>query len=159
MLSDIKTILYSTDLKGDGREKAYKMAIGLAKNAGARVIVLHAFETSTQLPAVFENVLSDEMLERFKSVGLEERKAELLERIQQYCEREFPGEDYPGGEPTVLVREGKPQRVILEVAEQQQVDMIVMGTRTHTSLGDGLLGSTATKVIHRSKIPVLIYPL
>ena len=159
MLSEIKTILYSTDLKGDGKEKAYKMAIDLAKNTGAHMVVLHAMEATTKMLPILETVLSEEMLEQFKSRGTEDMKEEMIQRLNKYCEREYPDEDYPGGIPTVVAEEGKPQRVILEVAKKHNVDLIVMGTRTHSSLGDGLLGSTATKVIHRSKIPVLIYPL
>ena len=159
MLSDIKTILYSTDLKGDGREKAFKMAIGLAKSTGAHMIIVHAMEPSAKMLPILETVLSDEMLDKFKSQGTNTFKEKLELRLKEYCKTECADDSYPGGEPTIVVEEGKAQRLILELAEKYTADMIIMGTRTHSSLGDGLLGSTATKVIHRSKIPVLIYPL
>ena len=35
-------------------------------------------------------------------------------------------------------------------------DLICIGMRGHTELGKALLGSTATKVVHISEIPVLL---
>lgn len=160
MLSDIKTILYSTDLKGNGTENAFRMALDLTESTGAHMIALHAVESSAlEIAPALKNMLSDDLLEKYKSSGVQEHKQQLEQRLKAFCERECPDEAFPGGDPTIVVEEGKPQRVILEVAEKYHANLIIMGTRTHITLGDGLLGSTATKVIHRSKIPVLIYPL
>jgi len=160
MLSGIKTILYSTDLKGDGTENVFRMALGLAESTGAHLVALHAVELSTlEIAPVIKNMLSEDMLAKFRTDGIQEYKEQLEQRLRAFCERECTDGNFPGGEPTFVVEEGKPQRVILDVAEKHNVNLIIMGTRTHSTLGDGLLGSTATKVIHRSKIPVLIHPL
>jgi len=160
MLSEIKTILYSTDLKGKGTENAFRMAAGLAQSTGAHMVVLHAIEpTALDIAPAIKNMLSDDLLEKFKSEGVQEHKEQIEQRLKEFCDRECPDGNLPGGKPTIVVEQGKPQRLILDIAEKHNADLIVMGTRTHITLGDGLLGSTATKVIHRSKIPVLIYPL
>ena len=57
------------------------------------------------------------------------------------------------------VEEGTPWKTILRVADEIDADVIVMGTRTHSAMGQFLLGSTANKVMHNSKRPVLIVPL
>jgi nucleotide-binding universal stress UspA family protein len=52
---------------------------------------------------------------------------------------------------------GDPAMVIVRVAEEEQVDEIVMASRSQGHLGD-VIGSVAYKVIHRAHIPVTIVP-
>jgi len=48
---------------------------------------------------------------------------------------------------------------ILKVSEDRQCDLIVMGSHGHGALEDALIGSTASKVLRRSKKPVLVVRL
>ena len=57
-------------------------------------------------------------------------------------------------EPVTL--EGHPAEKILEFAEQEDIDLIVMGTLGKTGLERFLLGSVAENVVRHSKIPVLV---
>ena len=45
---------------------------------------------------------------------------------------------------------------IAAIAEAEKVDLIVMGTHGHPSLGNVILGSVASGVLARSKLPVLL---
>lgn len=45
---------------------------------------------------------------------------------------------------------------IAQVAEEGKFDMIVMGTHGHSSLTNVVLGSVATRVLARTKLPVLL---
>ncbi len=51
--------------------------------------------------------------------------------------------------------EGQPAKEILKLAEEQSVDLIVMGTLGRSGIEKFLLGSVADKVIRGSGIPVL----
>lgn len=51
---------------------------------------------------------------------------------------------------------GDPAEVITRYAETAGCDEIVMGTRGAGSIANLLLGSVATKVVHLSKVPVLL---
>jgi nucleotide-binding universal stress UspA family protein len=51
---------------------------------------------------------------------------------------------------------GHAPEMIASLAEQEKIDLIVMGTHGHTSLGNVILGSVATGVIARSPRPVLL---
>jgi nucleotide-binding universal stress UspA family protein len=51
---------------------------------------------------------------------------------------------------------GDPAAEIVRIADSEHVDLIVMGTRGMSALGNLALGSTATKVVHLSKVPVTL---
>lgn len=57
-------------------------------------------------------------------------------------------------EPVLL--EGNPADRILEFAEKEGIELIVMGTLGRTGLDKFLLGSVAEKVVRHSKIPVMV---
>jgi len=52
---------------------------------------------------------------------------------------------------------GDPAAVIVRTAEEEEVDEIVMGSRSKDHVGD-IMGSVAYKVIHRTHTPVTIVP-
>lgn len=49
-------------------------------------------------------------------------------------------------------------RTILDVAEELDADLIVLGTRGRTAVQSGLLGSVSGAVVHHSTRPVLVVP-
>ena len=49
-------------------------------------------------------------------------------------------------------------RTILDVAEELDADLIVVGTRGRTAVQSGLLGSVSGAVVHHSTRPVLVVP-
>jgi nucleotide-binding universal stress UspA family protein len=53
------------------------------------------------------------------------------------------------------VRVGRPPEVIREVAEEQGIDLIVMGTHGRTGMAHLLLGSVAEKIVREAPCPVL----
>jgi len=59
-----------------------------------------------------------------------------------------------GYRASVLV--GQVAQTIVEHAVKARCDLIVVGTRGHGAAASLLLGSTATKVLHLSKVPVLL---
>ena len=58
---------------------------------------------------------------------------------------------------TYLLRDGTVAETILEVAEIEQADMIAMSTHGRTGMLRLLLGSVVEQVVHRSKIPVMLF--
>ncbi len=57
------------------------------------------------------------------------------------------------------VARGSIEGALLERAESQRVDLIVMATRGHDSLRDALLGSHAERVLRRVPCPLLAVPI
>jgi len=57
-----------------------------------------------------------------------------------------------------IIKEGTASNNILEVAENEAVDLIILSKRGEGKIKELLIGSTATTVITNSKLPVLIFP-
>ena len=58
-------------------------------------------------------------------------------------------------EPATVVTHGKPDRRILEIAAQDNTDLIVMGVRGRNPLDLMLFGSTTNHVVRQASCPVL----
>jgi universal stress protein A len=78
------------------------------------------------------------------------------EELARECLEDFTREQ-PASEikPELLVRSGDPAEVIVNVANELQVDMIVMATHGHKRLARLLLGSVAERVLREARQPVL----
>ncbi len=55
-----------------------------------------------------------------------------------------------------VLLEGSPADAIMEYANKNGVDMIVVGSRGLSTFRSMLLGSVSAKLVHESKIPVLV---
>ena len=55
-----------------------------------------------------------------------------------------------------VVLDGYPSNEIIDFAENNNIDLIVMGTLGKTGLERFLIGSVAEKVVRGSKVPVMV---
>ena len=85
---------------------------------------------------------------------------QIKKRLNTLCKKEL--QDYPDPEDRVTaieVREGFAAEEILTRAEKHACDVIIMGTHSKGIIGNTFLGSTAKRVLRRTRIPVFINPL
>ncbi|MEE4111461.1 MAG: universal stress protein, partial [Desulfobacteraceae bacterium] len=54
-----------------------------------------------------------------------------------------------------LIKIGVPFRAIMKTIEQEQADLLVMGTKGRSNLSDVLLGSTAERLFRHCPVPLL----
>ncbi len=139
-----KKILLPTD-GSKFAEKAAKHAIWIADSSGAEVIVLNVIETSTLvgLPA-------EDLIVRIKEILKEEGK-KALENISNVLK-----ESGRTVKLTPKTKEGSPADVILKTINEENIDLVVMGTSGKTGLDRFLLGSVAEKVVKSATCPVLV---
>ena len=158
MIPTIKTILFPTDL-GPQAHLVLAHAESLATATGARIVLLHVLDpTPAHARSVIEEVLSAEQAERRRQSGIDLFRAELEQRIQVFLDQESStSESGSLPLPEVRIVEGGSAAAILEHAREVGADLIVMGTQGHSVWGE-MLGSVAHKVLHRSKVPVMLVP-
>jgi nucleotide-binding universal stress UspA family protein len=63
-----------------------------------------------------------------------------------------------GYRPYIRVEVGDAAQNIVQVAEELDVDLIVMSTHGHTGIGRWLFGSVTSRVLSEAKCPVLVVP-
>ncbi len=161
MFYDIKKILYVSDLE-QGSRPAFRAAISLCGHySEAQITYLHVIESlSGTTRSVLSNMMEKEELDNLLQKGVEALSVKIRERIERFCEQELEEHEVLSLKNIeARIEEGTPWRRILEVGDEINADVIVMGTRKHNALGQALMGSTATKALTHSKRPVLVVPL
>ena len=83
----------------------------------------------------------------------------MKQRIHSFVTEELEQSAFDEEQIEVMVSFGEPAKKIVEVAEEIDAQMIVMGDRRVNALSRLFLGSTAQQVIHRASKPVLIVPI
>jgi nucleotide-binding universal stress UspA family protein len=134
-----KKILFPTDFSTCS-DAGLKQATALARDAGARLLIVHVEEP----PIAYGGG------EMYYGI-LEPDNAALLKMLH----------DVVPTEPDVLYEHrllsGDPADRIVEVAESEHCDLIVMGTHGRTGFKRLLMGSVAEAVVRRAKCPVITF--
>jgi nucleotide-binding universal stress UspA family protein len=142
-------ILYPTD-GSKGAKAALDNCRDLAETYGATVHVLYVAENRET-----HGFAGD--VEVTGTGGSESEDDEVRTRVREYGTALVAEiADQLGGVDTrTEVREGTPHEVILDYADEHDIDIIVMGTHGRTGLSRYLLGSVAERVVRMSDVPVL----
>jgi nucleotide-binding universal stress UspA family protein len=161
MLPKIKTILYASDL-GEQTRPASRLAVSLAQQHGATIVMLHALEpVGSYGRALIETYVSSEDLEAVYQEGQQRVLEKMRSRLETFCAEELGDEeDMSAHVSKLLVKEGLPGEVIVDQAREIDADLIVVGT--HRGVGGltrMLLGSTARYVTQHAGCPVLVVPI
>jgi len=144
-----KNILCPIDLNPRSK-MALKKAVNIAYQFNSKIILLNIHEEFySKEEMVMSRVSVNTLNEEFKKIAIE-AKDDMKSLI-----RELEADDI---ECEYLLREGKSSDVILKISEEENIDLIVMGTNGRNSLSDYVVGSTTQKVIESSKCPVLVMP-
>jgi len=167
---EVKKILYATDLSENARY-AFAYAVSLADLYGAKIALLHVLpETSELMDKHVIGYIDADRWEEIKAQHFEEAKEALIGKrkghlaikdvLHQFSEKVKEGQEGEGFiTDDIIVERGNPVEQILKYAQERSCDLIVMGTHGHGTLEDVMLGSTARRIVRRSKIPVLVVRL
>ena len=140
------SIVVGTDGSETAR-KAVQQATDLAKQVGASVSLVSAFEP------VSNQRLREESREVPKDLEWMVNPREDVEATLKDAAEEVDG---AGVEVDTFAREGDAADAILDVAEEQNADLIVVGNKGMTGAKRFLLGSVPNKVSHHAPCSVLI---
>ena len=163
----VKKILYATDLSENARF-AFAYAVSLADLYGAKITLLHVLpEVSELMDKHVIGYIDPDRWEEIKAQHFDEAREALIGKrkdhlavkdvLQQFSEDATQGEGV--GTDQIIVERGNPVEEIINHSKKLNCDLIVMGTHGHGTLEDVMIGSTARRVVRRSKIPVLVVRL
>ena len=140
------SIVVGTDGSETAR-KAVQQALELAREVGASVSLVSAYEP------VANQRLREERREVPKDLEWMVNPREDVEATLKEAAAEVDG---AGVEVETFAREGDAADAILDVAEEQNADLIVVGNKGMTGAKRFLLGSVPNKVSHHAPCSVLI---
>lgn len=131
----------------DGKEtcpKTFETAKSLADKFGAELVVLYV------KPLV-------DPLTHPRYIAVEEHSDLHIEQIAQeiasHCSALLEGD---GRKVSTIIESGDPAASIIDVADRENCDMIVICTHGMGAMKRFFLGSVTNKVVHHARIPVLV---
>ena len=136
----VKTILVGLD-DSPGSLEALRWAADLAAPLGARLVLLHVFEPLAHVGELAPGTDLETLRERTENT-LRGAPCEDLRRR--------------GIAHELWVREGLPIDVLVDVADEVEADLIVVGARRMGRLQAIVLGSTSSRLVHRTARPVVV---
>jgi len=142
-------ILCPTDLK----ERAFialKKAVQIAHQFNSKITMLNAHpEFMDQQERQMLRVSFDGLKEKYRRIAVESReemKAEISKLHAEDIQIDY------------VLREGKPQTIIVEIAEKIGIDLIVICTDGRDNIKDFVTGTITEHVINHASCPVLVIP-
>lgn len=129
-----------------GGLSATRIARDMAVWNDAQVIVVHAVPMP---PVVLD---TDQEISDQSIAWLEERAEQAVARAAEVLEEK--GVAYER-----VIRAGGAAEVVLDVAEEHDVDLIVVGHRGLSAAKRAILGSVSSKLAHHARCAVLLAPV
>ena len=135
-----KTILFPVDQSRETREAA-ETVVNLVKTYDSRLILLSVVEKHPDAEGVSQGGIMTST----------EAVAQLLQGAQALFAEQ-------GIEAEVMEKEGTPPFIICDVADENNVELIVMGSRGLGLTTEGSSASVTNLVINLAACPILIVP-
>jgi len=147
-----KRIVACVDLSHDITNRVLTVSGELAQLMKAKILLTYVVEREVPLLISEGIVLPKVELEKFEGMYrlLEDKSREKMEGLARELAEEWQVEV----EPVVLV--GEPFDMILEKAEEEGADLIVVGSHGKKGIERLLLGSVSEKVARKAKCSVLV---
>ncbi len=123
-------------------EQAFKFALLLARPYRATVHLMHDIELPTET-ITGATIIREEMNEAAVEAN---RQIDELERLPEAAEVDVTRS---------LLKSTDPKRSILTYADENEIDLIVLGTHGRTDPLEDIIGSTAERVLRRSSCPTV----
>lgn len=141
----MKTILVPVDFT-EIAKNALDYAVEFSKHIQGRILLFHAFHIPASVNEAQVLVISVDELEK--------TNLERLRELEEYVYKKTGGTV----KTESIVRAAFAVDEILNLTEERQIDLIIMGISGGNKLTELIIGSNATETLRKSKVPVLIIP-
>ena len=154
----VKKILIRVDFS-DYSIKACELGINYAYQAGAEVMIMHAY-FSPYFPSAIPmgDTLAYQVNEEESVQNVLKRVQIDMENICTMINRKIQAGELPKVKYNYVLREGLPEEEIIAYCKEYHPTLIVMGTRGKSQKDMDLIGSVTGEVIEVNKVPVLAIP-
>ncbi|MFQ6036991.1 MAG: universal stress protein [Candidatus Aminicenantales bacterium] len=139
----IKKILWTTDFSDEAQE-ALLYAHAFAKTFRAKIAALHVVPGFSS--AVMEAAVPVREALTRRLVALKKEADSRLDRVKSARKVRFKP----------VVKDGNAAKRIIETAEEEKADLIVMGRRGESAIEKLFIGSVANQVLRHASVPVLL---
>ena len=126
-------------------EKAADFGVQIAGLSGAKVYSVYVIDTTPYYSIPLDQVWSKEVYEQLENMGYG-----ITSDVEKTAKA-------AGLEAESVVLKGDPAQRIVNFAEEQRVDMIVVGSHGIGGFERLVIGSVSEKVVRHTKIPVLVF--
>ena len=142
----------------DGSEpsnNALNHAVSIATNYNAKLIML-AVVQRVMIPIFPDEGFGGVPLSAAKDMAqYQEKMRNIYQSVLDDAEAKIK-KDHPQLEVEAILKEGRPSGTIIEMAEKDDVDLIIMGSRGIGGYTGWILGSTTRRVVDSCTKPILI---
>jgi universal stress protein A len=140
----VKRIACCTDFS-DNAEAAFVESLELAEKYGAKLAIIHV------LPPVVNPLLTDE-----EFVVPEEPRNTLVLSLEEKMQQEYGSRIGEGVDYEFVVLDGHVSSEILRYLEENDVDLVLLGSYGLSGMGLVFFGSVAKRVAHKAPCSVMI---
>ena len=142
-----RLILVGTDFS-DISDEALRAASLYARTFGAKVLVTHIFDPTPNVPPVVWS--RPDLLERNIRAEIEDAIRETLTGKTAELLKGVPEVELS------VVQHPSPGRALIEIAEDENADLVILGSHGRSGLTRAFLGSVAERVVRHAPCPVLV---
>ena len=143
MAGFLKKILWATDFSDEAQESLL-YAYAFAKAFKASIVALHVIPDFSAALYDAAYVIRGELVKKVAAVKKDaEQKLKTLQEAKGITFKS-------------IVKEGTAAKVIIDVAEKEGVDLIVIGRRGMSAIEKLFIGSVANQVLRNSPVPILL---
>ncbi|MBI9090810.1 MAG: universal stress protein [Desulfobacterium sp.] len=167
MNGNFNNILFATDLSVNCRH-AFTYAANLASRYRGRITLLHVMESVPEsMDSRLKTLLGKDQWEMLQSKHQHQARASLIGKkstlatIHQALDSfSDPAQNDDGqyAVENILIKEGRVVKLILETAQEEASDLILIGSNKTMFTEANSLGRRTKSLLKQSRIPVMIVP-
>ncbi len=164
---EFKKILVGCDFS-EGSQLAFDYALGLAQEFQTKLYLAHVVRPADQTGLSSSESINARQdgypawnmadyleLKENTKIWEHQKKKSLFKKLENQLLSKLPKDCKNWCTPIITILKGHPYKELITYAQQEEVDMIVLGIHGHNLLETFLVGSTTDRIISRAPCPVL----
>lgn len=154
----MKRILLATDL-GVMSPFIMTYAIDMARQSHAKLDVVHIVEPmGVFAESIINAYVPTDDLKHLRETGVQHVMSNIKAQIIDHIQSDFTedDEDYIG---EIQVLNGEVSETLLNLVRSKGYEYVVLGGHNTISVNNSALGSTASKLLQLSPVPVMVVPI